>query len=236
MTKWCEYCGVKFARTGPHRETMEHLMPRSMGGRKKVTIPVCSSCNHARQNSTKYRNFLIFVKSHPMVWNAAVDTTRVNKFKQYIGDHPERMGEPIIRDALRRMERRGRTKCPAQKRTLYTKGRIRLDDLRSQEAAQDDRKKQKGRITLYGVRSQEARPKLIRDRCKKHRCSPQKQQHESFENDSRQVEITMIRSRIRGAIGKNKRVLKSRLKKLNLINWNDYEEKLQQLRKERMPE
>jgi len=98
MTNHCEYCGTPFAPTGPFLRTKEHLMPKSMGG--TLTIPVCYRCNQERKSSMTYPRFLRFVHSHEKQWNDAVRDTTVSKFKRYIGEHPDDLVLPIVRQAM----------------------------------------------------------------------------------------------------------------------------------------
>ena len=190
-------------------------MPRTMGG--NLTIPVCYSCNNARGCSMTDAHFLRFVSTHPETWIAAIRDTRVNKFKDYIGDHPDLNRDPTIRRAMLMMgmEIRMRPNQGKKKRSKRSKTK---------------RSKRSGQIRLYGLRSQKERPTVNREKRRTSRwvARKPKQPHAPFEHDSRQVEITMIRSRIRGA-------LKARLRQLNVMNWEDHEEAMRRLRIERAP-
>lgn len=212
----CEYCGARFAPTGGRRKTNEHLMPRVMGG--TLTIPVCYSCNHARGCSMVDKNFLRFVDEHPETWGEAVERTQIDKFKTYIDDHPKLRDLPIIRGAIHHARiaiHPGRSSAAAKRRRRY--------------------RRPPPRCWFYGLRSQEERPKLSRMTGNNKKWFARRPQHEPFEDDSRRVEITMIRSRIPGARGKNRRVLKARLRQLNVMNWADHEEAMRRLRIERAP-
>ena len=228
MTQRCEYCGARFEPTGKKRKTHEHLMPKSMGG--VLTIPVCYSCNHDRGCSMTDEHFLQFVISHPQMWSAAIKNTQTEKFEAYIGDHPYLKRLPIIREAML-MKGTPKIKTIHRRRTFKkkTKHRRRTSKIKTMEPSL----KPPRSTRFYGLRSQETRPKLPRMTRKNKRWRTQKPQHEPFEDNSRQVEITMIRSRIPGAMEKNRRVLKARLKRLNMMNWDDHMDAMLRLRIER---
>lgn len=228
MTKCCEYCGARFALEGGRQKTKEHIMPKIMGG--TLTIPVCYSCNNKRGCSMTDEHFLRFVSTHPETWGEAIKETNTRKFKDYIRDHPDLNRDPTIERAILLMRNRSNAK---QWEAMRSEAKAKRAE-RAKRA-----KRANGRaIRLYGLRSQEERPKVNREKRRTSRWVARvarKPPHARFENDSRQVEITMIRSRIGGARGTNKRVLRARLRQLNVMNSEDHEEAIQRLRIERAP-
>ena len=64
----CVYCGT----TG--LMTMEHVLPKSVGG--TVVVAACQPCNNKRGMSGSYRPFVAYITANPTVWADAVTTSR----------------------------------------------------------------------------------------------------------------------------------------------------------------
>ena len=216
----CRYCGKKFTKT--RRPTREHVVPRCMGG--KSTVAVCAGCNHNRGRALDDKNFLKFIGKNPDEWERAASSTDRAKFALYVKTHPEiKTNHSALIDFI---ERHAVGRIPPNygaaviRRWLAKKERkARIKERFYCERGQRLHKKQR----LYGLRAQELRPITRSSKGNGSFCRRAKSHvrvnFDQMDRVERNLCVTQIRSRIAGSKRRQRRVLKAKLKQLNMINW-----------------